>query len=114
MLVSFATRRLEKDLGTAAAMGKRYGDLAKRIKMRLDVLYAADCLGDVPAEPPARRHQLSDSGDYEGCFAVDLNGNWRLVFRPDHSPVPLLEEGGIDLSAVTAVIIVEIVDYHKK
>jgi proteic killer suppression protein len=43
---------------------------------------------------------------------VVLTGNWRLIFRPDHDPVPQRSDGGIDLAAVTAVIIVAIEDYH--
>jgi proteic killer suppression protein len=112
MQVSFASKRLGKDMASAGAIGKRYGDLAKRITMRLDILYQADCLADVPADPPARRHMLS--GDYEGCFAVDVNGNWRIVFQPNHDPLPLTEDGGLDLSKVTAIQIVDVVDYHKK
>lgn len=112
MQVSFASKRMEKDMATSAALSKRYGDLAKRIRMRLDVLFQADSLADVPVEPPPRRHMLS--GDHAGCFAVDLSGNWRLVFRPDNYPLPLKEDGGIDLSKVTAIQIVDVIDYHKK
>lgn len=112
MRVSFATKRLEKEMGSATAIQRRYGDLAKRIKMRLDILYQADSLADVPQAPPTRRHQLADSGGYVGCFAVDVSGNWRLVFRPDHDPVPSTEDGGINLLAIKAIIIIAIVDYH--
>ncbi|MDI4666578.1 type II toxin-antitoxin system RelE/ParE family toxin [Xanthobacter autotrophicus] len=112
MKVSFASKRLEKEMATAAAIAKRYGTLAKRLKMRLELLYQAERLGDVPAEPPPRRHQLSE--DYAGCYAVDVSGNWRLVFRPNHDPLPLKEDGGVDLTKVTAIEIVEVVDYHKK
>lgn len=110
MLVTFASKRLEKDLSSAAAIGRRYGNLAKRIGMRLEVLFQADCLADVPTDPPPRRHMLS--GDLAGCFAVDLSGNWRLVFRPNQAPLPLKEDGGLDLSKVTSIEIVDVVDYH--
>lgn len=112
MQVSFASKRMEKDMAKFTAISKRYGDLAKRIRMRLDVLFQAECLADVPVEPPARRHLLT--GSHAGCFAVDVSGNWRLVFRPNHDPLPLKEDGGLDLSKVTAIQIVEVVDYHKK
>lgn len=97
-------------MSSAAAIAKRYGGLAKRITMRLDLLRQADCLADVPAVPPPRRHPLS--GDYQGCFAVDLSGNWRLVFRPDDDPLPFKDDGGLDLTKVKAIKIVDVVDYH--
>jgi proteic killer suppression protein len=112
MLVSFASKRMEREMANAAAIAKRYGDLARRIMMRLEVLHQADCLSDVPIDPPPRRHMLA--GNWDGCFAVDLNGNWRLVFRPNHDPLPSKEDGGIDLSKVTAIQILGVVDYHKK
>ncbi len=52
------------------------------------------------------------TGDREGHYAVTLSGNWRLVFRPDHDPLPLLPDGGVDLERVTAIKIVEVIDYH--
>ncbi len=110
MQVSFASKRMKKDMANAAAIGKRYGELAKRIRMRLELLHHVDCLADVPVEPPPRRHMLT--GALAGCFAVDLSGNWRLVFRPDHDPLPLKEDGGVDLSKVTAIQIVDVIDYH--
>lgn len=112
MQVSFASKRLKKDMATAEAMVKCYGTLAKRLKLRLDVLYQADCLADVPTEPPPRCHQLTR--DLDGHYAVDLNGNCRLVFRPNHDPLPLKEGGGTDLTKVTEIEVVAVMDYHKK
>lgn len=43
---------------------------------------------------------------------MHLWGQYRLVFTPDHDPVPLLDDGGIDRASVTAIRIEEIVDYH--
>lgn len=112
MKVSFGPKKLEKDLKDSASIGRRYGDLAKRIMMRLEILHKAACLADVPAGPPTYRHLLT--GEDRRCFSVHLNGNWRLVFRPNHDPVPVLEDGGINLAAVTAIQILDVVDYHKK
>ena len=112
MQVSFASKRMDREMANAAAITKRYGDLAKRIMLRLEILLQADSLADVPTDPPPRRHMLS--GDWDGHFAVDLNGNWRLVFRPNHDPLPLQDDGGLDLSQVSAIQIVDVVDYHKK
>ena len=50
--------------------------------------------------------------DRQGQLAVDLVHPKRLVFEPDHDPLPTNAAGGLDWSQVTAIVIVEIVDYH--
>ncbi|TIT51990.1 MAG: system killer suppression protein [Mesorhizobium sp.] len=110
MEFAYENNRLRRQLNSAVELQKAFGDKARRIQMRLEVLAAAECLADVPHDPPPRRHQLG--GDWEGCFAVDINGNWRLIFRPDHDPVPLNDDGGVDLARVTAITFVGVVDYH--
>lgn len=73
-------------------------------------LRAADTLADIGTLPPARCHQLS--GDRAGQFAVDVQHPFRLIFESAHDPVPRKEDGGIDLTRVTAVRILEVTDYH--
>lgn len=48
MQIRFADTKLEKVLSSDKAMGKTYGQMAKRIKTGLGVLMAADSLGRVP------------------------------------------------------------------
>jgi len=110
MDLSFASPKLQRELSSESSLKRAYGDRAKRLQLRLDLLKAASCLGDVPQDPPPRRHVLT--GDWDGHFAVDITGNWRLVFRPNHSPVPRRPDGSVDLKLVTAITIVAIVDYH--
>ena len=64
----------------------------------------------VPTNPPERRHQLS--GERNGQYAVDLVHPHRLVLQPNHDPVPRLADVGIDVGHVTAITIVEVIDYH--
>jgi proteic killer suppression protein len=45
-------------------------------------------------------------------LAVDLDGNNRLIFEPDHDPVRVADGDGIDLQQVTAVKILGMKDYH--
>jgi proteic killer suppression protein len=59
---------------------------------------------------PGHWHELM--GDRWGQRAASLDGSNRLVIEPDHEPVPRKPEGGLDWSNTTAVIIVEIADYH--
>lgn len=78
--------------------------------MRLAVLQNARNLGLVPTTPPERRHQLRADRDEQ--FAVDLVHPYRLVFEPNHDPLPRKDDGGIDTDQVTAITIVDVVDYH--
>ena len=111
MDIAFRTRKLQKTFGAEAALKKTYGpQRAKKVVMRLAVLRAARNLALVPTAPPARRHQLG--GDRDEQFAVDLDRRYRLVFAPDHEPLPRMDDGGIDARRVTAITIVDVVDYH--
>lgn len=111
MDITFATNKLGKIFAQEKALVRKYGPkMAKTIMIRMTVLKNARCLELVPTAPPPRRHQLT--GDRDGEFAVDLVHPKRLVFRPYHDPVPETEDGGIDASNVTAIEILEIVDYH--
>jgi len=81
-----------------------YGLQAKKLTQRLGQLYAAQDLTDIQKIGSARLHQLE--GDLEGCFAVDINHPFRIVFEPvGDFDIP-------DYSTIKAIKILEIVDYH--
>jgi len=52
-------------------------------------------------------------GDRKGQLSLRLTKNWRLILRPNHDPVPVKVNGGLDWSQVTALEVLEVVDYHK-
>ena len=109
--ISFRTRRLARTFNSASSLTRRHGDrMARTIQMRLAVLKNARTLSQVPTTPPDRRHMLR--GDRSGQYAVDLVHPYRLVFVPDHDPIPRREDGGVNLDEVTAITIIEVVDYH--
>ena len=111
MDIAFRTRKLAKVFNEANALQKTYGArMARVIMMRMAVLRAAHNLGLVPTTPPERRHQLS--GYRNEQFAVDLVHPYRLVFEPNHEPVPRGDDGGIDTERVIAITILDVVDYH--
>lgn len=90
---------------------REYGaENAKKIRQRMAVLAAAACLEEVPIHSPDRRHELS--GNRKGQFAVDLKHPQRLVFEPNHNPLPRKSDGGLDLKKINAVTIIEVEDYH--
>ncbi|HAE49488.1 MAG: system killer suppression protein [Tistrella sp.] len=111
MLIGFKTTKLKKLLSDERQLGREYGASGgRKIARRLAVLAAAECLADVPTTPPTRRHQLK--GDLDEQFAVDVEHPYRLLFKPDHTPVPRCQDGGIDLTKVTAITILGVEDYH--
>jgi len=80
---------------------------ARKLRGRLSDIAAAAHVRELVAGRP---HPLT--GDRQGQFALDLQGAVRLVFVPDHDPVPYFPDGGIDWAQVTRVTIVFIGDYH--
>ena len=111
MEIAFRTRKLERIFNTVKTLQKTYGArMAKVIMMRMAVLKAARSLAAVPITPPERRHQLG--GDRDEQFAVDLVHPYRLVLAANHKPVPRKDDGGIDTEQVTAITVLNVVDYH--
>lgn len=74
------------------------------------MLLAAPNLADVPTHKPERCHPLT--GERAGQFAVDLKQPFRLVFIPNHDPIPSKPDGLIDLTQITSIKVLSIEDYH--
>lgn len=110
MEIEFATRKLQKTCQDEKSLRRAWGADGPRVGRRLNELAAFEVLGHVPATPPWRRHQLK--GDRDEQFAVDVRGSLRLVFAVAVHPTPRRPDGGIDLDRVTAITILEVVDYH--
>lgn len=110
MDITFKDKGLERVFNSEGALKKRYGEQVNKIKNRMAVLIAAATLEQVPVEKPYRRHPLT--GDRRGQFAVDLKHPFRLIFEPDHNPVPTTPDGGIDVKRITAIRILGVEDYH--
>ncbi|MFH1965669.1 MAG: hypothetical protein ABIJ42_09040 [Acidobacteriota bacterium] len=77
-------------------------------------LRAAESLKDFwpPKNGPERCHELT-GGKLSGRLSVDLDFPYRLIFIPDHDPVPVKEDGGLDWSRVTAIKLLGIEDTHE-
>ena len=109
--ISFASGRLERTCNAETNLVRVYGPRrARAIQARLLTLEGAATLSEVPITPPERRHQLT--GDRDEQFAVDITRLYRLVFVPDHDPIPRRPDGGIDTDQVTAIVITGVIDYH--
>lgn len=109
MILTFKTSKLEREFAEEKRLRKAYGEQADRIMQRIAVLEAATSLAMVPTIRPERCHPMTH--DRAGQFAVDLKHPYRLVFAPT-PPVPKLSDGRIDAMQVTAITILEVVDYH--
>lgn len=111
MNIFFGTRKLQKQFSSRQKLVKRFGQRqAKKIAQVLKVMQVVSNLEQVPTAPPFRRHQLT--GKRHGCFAVNLEQPYRLVFRPGHENIPRQEDGGYDLAKITDIIIIGVEDYH--
>ena len=94
-------------------MVKTFGTIkAKKLKIVLTQLKAAPNLGVFapPMSPPHRCHELT--GNRKGQLTVDSGHPYRLVFKPNHNPLPERAEGGLDWKLVTSIEIEGIEDTH--
>ena len=92
---------------------KEYGNQnARKIMLRLTELASVDNLSEIPVTPPPRRHQLKNNR--KGQFAVDIKQPFRIVFEPANDPIPMLDDGGIDIKKVTKIKVIWIGDYHDE
>ncbi|HTE42955.1 MAG TPA: hypothetical protein VK629_19180 [Steroidobacteraceae bacterium] len=113
MDIRFADRTLEKECLDSRLLKRAHGERrAKLIANRLVVLQSSKALSDIgpPYRGPYRCHELT--GNRQGQLSIDLDHPYRLILKPDHDPTPQREEGGLDWSKVTAIIVIEIADTH--
>lgn len=111
MIITFKTKKLKRIFDSKRNILKVYGEVrGKTLINRMVVLRAATCLKEVPVKKPDRRHKLSHNR--KGQFAVDITGNYRLVFEPNNNPLPLRKDGGLDIKRITEIKILEVEDYH--
>jgi len=111
MEILFKSRKLQKIMNSHAELVREYGlPNAKLIMRRMLVVDAAECLADIPQDPPERCHALT--GKRRGQYAVDVQHPYRVVLEPANDPVPTREDGSVDVQKVTSIRILEVTDYH--
>ena len=110
MEISYKSRKLEKQLTDPREMAKSFGQLARKVNQRLKDLTDADNLAIMRTIPAARCHELT--GDRKGELAVDVSGNYRMIFEPFHDPIHKKDDGGLNWEEVTKIQMNEIEDYH--
>lgn len=114
MDLAFRTKKMAKRANSYQKLQKEYGERARKIALRLQQLNAADNLeAYAELDPLGRLHQLSQNRDEE--FAVEISGNYRLIFEVNDDPVPRRadDENALDRGRVTRIRVLELCeDYH--
>ena len=106
-------KKLKKSANEWRKLVRSFGQRqAEVIRRRLDELKAADNLAVVRSIPQARCHELKENR--KGQLAVDLVYPYRLIFEPDHNPIPTTEDGRLDWAGVSKIRVIEVQDYHGK
>lgn len=118
MVIRFHTTKLEKVFSCESNLIRQYGaEMTKKIRRRMDELRSVDRLSDLglPKSPPARCHELTGGERGRQCqLSVDLKDPYRLIFVPDHDPIPKKSDGGLDWEQVSAVEILKVENTHGK
>ena len=113
MYIYFKKRKLEKAFNSRKLLQRLFGKVcADIIEQRYFELNSAETLEHVFLLGTTGVHQLD--GDRKGEFAVDAKQPFRIIFIPNHDPVPLKEDGGFDLSRINEITIIKVEDYHGK
>ena len=101
------TKKLTKILNDPKLLLKHYGkSRARRIQARLDEFDAAQTLAHIPSDPPPRCHPLK--GELSGKFAIDISGNYRMVFEGYDKN----DELSTKREQIVTIQITSIEDYH--
>ena len=105
---------MRKDFESAQKMIRKYGPArAELIQQRISEFIAAEVLQDLVNLPGPKFHQhVRKKGQARAIFSVNLDQPYRLLFRAAADPEPQLPSGGADLTQITAIEIIEIVDPH--
>ncbi|MDR2832651.1 MAG: plasmid maintenance system killer protein [Streptococcaceae bacterium] len=101
------TSKLNRIMSDDALIKKQYGTLSQNIILRRDQLIVAKNLAEIPAKPePPRRHNLKSVRKDE--FAIDVSGNYRLIFKAFDSDDNLTTKP----ENAVSIMITGIEDYH--
>jgi proteic killer suppression protein len=104
-------KKLRRCLNDSKRRVRKYGNrCSDLIGRRLDQLKAAENLEIIRSLPGPRCHELT--GDRKGQLAVNLEHPFRLIFVPNHNPIPTRDDGSLNWLEVTSIKIIEVVDYH--
>lgn len=112
MEIIFKEKKLERIANNDLRLFKELGTIrAKKLRLRLSQLKTATTLEEV-RYLPGNYHELKDNR--KGQWACDLDQPYRLIFTPQERPIPLNEDGQYIWIEITAIEVIEIINYHKE
>ena len=110
MDINYDNKKIQKICSSIASMQKELGHIrAKVLNMRLSQIQKVANLESLRYDS-GHWHELSQNR--AGQIAASIGGQFRLILKPTDDPPPIKADGGLDWSQITAVTILEIVDYH--
>lgn len=110
MRVHFSSDRLQRLCESQKELRRKYGALGeKRIRERIDDLMDAP---HAAALATFAGHFEVLQHDLKGSMSVRVHDGYRIVFRPYDDPPPTKPDGGLDLQAITSIVIESVKDYH--
>jgi len=107
--ITFRDQELERAFRQDETARKRLGRAARTFQRRIKQFEAAPTLAALAGTPAACRLV---PGTKDGLLAARLSNRGLLIFAPDHEPMPLLRDGGLDHSRVTQIQIWSVEDVH--
>lgn len=110
MKIRYSSNKLAKQFSNATEIKKAFGTMAPKVSQRIDEMISSDNLAILKQIPAAKCHELW--GDRKGEWAVMISKNFRIIFEPDHDPIPKGKQGEVDAILVTDILITKTEDYH--
>jgi len=108
--IRYLNKDVENLCNNQRLLQRRQGiEIVKAMARRLTDLEAVEVLADM-IQLPGKFEEFT--GDRAEQFTLRLDRQFRIIFEVGNDPVPRKLDGGIDLTKVTTVIIVEAVSSH--
>lgn len=100
-------KRLCEDASYQRKLIKDYGkEVAMKLPLRIKQLKSMPTVADIPTCPPFRRHKLS--GDRKETIAVDVNRQYRIIFKDKNNKI-IVE----DLRKIDNIEILEVSKHYE-
>ncbi len=109
MEILFKNNKLKNSFTDDKVLCKTYGIMAKKVKQRYVDLKSADSLFIISQIPAMRLHPYQGNN---GIWSVDIYKNWRILFTINQDPIPILDDGGVNLKAIEIIKIESVEDPH--
>lgn len=110
MLIGYANKNVQKLCENVKEATKKLGmPLTKKLFQRLEWIKNAETLSVLNTEHNTLRIHLL-TGDYEGCYALDLDSRNRLIFYPCDEEGEFIEEPRFE--NITVITVEEVSNHY--